>query len=109
MLISNAPMAGEWYAVKSKKINIIEKTIENKLWEYINSTSQVKFNPRKTYNYQYTNEGTNIYINAFCETWGRKNLNKELLIVRDGGSCYFQIHYNYKTEMFSKLNVNGEA
>ena len=61
-----------------------------------------------TYQYVITNND-DIFINAFCNTLNRENLNRELLVVEDGGSCYFQINYNLKTGIFSKLSVNGEA
>lgn len=108
ILVPNIVFAGEWYAIGDVKIN--EKTIENKLWRYLYKKSPVKFKPRQMYSYQYMKENSNsIYINAFCNIWNRKKLNKELQIVEDGGSCYFGINYNLKTGQFYKLNINGEA
>lgn len=110
ILTSNIVMAGEWHAVGDVKININIKSIEERLWHYLGKTSSVKFKPRKMYTYQYTSKNKNrIYINALCNTWNRKNLNKELLLVRDGGSCYFKIYYNLNNKQFSELYVNGDA
>lgn len=109
LFVPNILMAGEWFALNNTEIINQENIVENKLWEYLNNTSQVKFRAREKYKYQYTKEGEKIYINAFCDSWEKRNLNNELVIVKDGGSCYFRINYNLKTEKFSKLYVNGEV
>ena len=108
ILLPNINYAGEWYAIGDVKIN--EKTTEENLWGYLNKKSTKKLKARETYSYQYTaKNNNNIYINAFCNKWSRENLNKELLVIKDGGSCYFQINYNQKTGQFTELRINGEA
>lgn len=49
-----------------------------------------------------------IYGNYFC-TSGSKNWRRELVIVLDGGDCYFQVEYDVDIESFTSLWVNGEA
>jgi len=108
ILLPNIIFAGQWYAIGDVKV--IEKSIEEKLWGYLNKTTQVKLKPREMYSYQYIAKNNNsIYINACCKKWSRNNHKKELLEVRDSGSCYFQLNYNMKTKQFSQLNINGEA
>lgn len=49
-----------------------------------------------------------IYGNYFCNSEGI-NWQQELVIVEDGGECYFQVEYDVESELFIKLMVNGEA
>ena len=49
-----------------------------------------------------------IYGNYFCKS-GSVNLRQELVIVEDGGECYFQVEYDVESNSFSKLLVNGES
>jgi len=49
-----------------------------------------------------------IYGNYFCNSEGI-NWRQELVIVEDGGECYFQVEYDVESELFIKLMVNGEA
>lgn len=49
-----------------------------------------------------------IYGNYFCNNGGI-NWQQELVIVIDGGECFFQIEYDVESELFIKLLVNGEA
>ena len=72
--------------------------------------SNRKFEPKEKYTFQYkATSSEEIYINALCDTFERKDLHKELVMVFDGGSCFFQINYNLKTGKFYELQVNGEA
>lgn len=47
-----------------------------------------------------------IYGNYFCNSGG-VNWWEKLVIVEDGGDCFFQIEYDVESEMFIKLLVNG--
>lgn len=108
ILLPNIVVAGEWYAIGS--VNINEHEIEDELWDHLNGNLPVELKAREAYSYQYLDKGDNvIYINAFCDTWGRENLKTDLLLVEDGGSCYFQISYSRITKTFSGLSINGEA
>lgn len=49
-----------------------------------------------------------IYGNYFCNNLGI-NWSQELVIVDDGGDCYFQVEYNVERGMFTMLMVNGES
>jgi hypothetical protein len=49
-----------------------------------------------------------IYGNYFCNSEGI-NWRQELVIVEDGGECYFQVEYDVESGLFIKLLVNGEA
>jgi hypothetical protein len=49
-----------------------------------------------------------IWINCFCNT---HNLNwrKQIISVRDGGNCYFNLKVNLTTRQYYELMVNGDA
>ena len=49
-----------------------------------------------------------IYGNYFCNSEGI-NWRQELVIVEDGGECFFHVEYDVESELFIKLMVNGEA
>jgi hypothetical protein len=51
-----------------------------------------------------------IYLNAFCHPEREKERWKnQLIIVQDGGACYFQVYFIPETSQFVDLNYNGEA
>jgi hypothetical protein len=48
-----------------------------------------------------------LYVNAFCEApnyW-----RTQLVIVSDGGTCFWQALYDPTTERYSHLMINGRA
>ncbi len=48
-----------------------------------------------------------LYVNAFCEApsyW-----RTQLVIVSDGGTCFWQALYDPATDKYSNLTVNGRA
>ena len=49
-----------------------------------------------------------IYGNFFCNNLGM-DWRKKLVIVDDGGDCYFQVEYDVDQGMFTMLMVNGES
>lgn len=48
-----------------------------------------------------------LYVNAFCEapTYWRT----QLVIVSDGGTCFWQALFDPETDTYSNLTVNGRA
>lgn len=48
-----------------------------------------------------------IYGNFFCSQ--EDQWRGELILVMDGGDCYFQVEYDVASREFIKLLVNGEA
>jgi hypothetical protein len=49
-----------------------------------------------------------IWINFFCNSHV-KDWTHEVVLVKDGGSCYFQLEYNMKTRTVENLSVNGSG
>jgi len=50
-----------------------------------------------------------IFINALCAQRDRQRLDKEIIIIFDGGSCYFGVKYDPLQKVFFGLFINGEA
>ncbi len=67
----------------------------------------------KSYTFQYQEAGMPgnkwIFINAFCMEWADLPLHKEFVLVKDGGTCFFQLKYDPQKKRFYDLYINGEA
>ena len=50
-----------------------------------------------------------IWMNFFCKNSNIKNQENEILLVLDGGNCYFNLKINLTTKQYSNLEVNGYA
>jgi hypothetical protein len=51
-----------------------------------------------------------VHVNCFCGGASRfKDWKKQLVIVDDGGKCFFNIKINLKAKKYSDLDINGEA
>lgn len=48
-----------------------------------------------------------IVANFFCN--GAHNWTERAVMVLDGGDCYFRLHYDPATGIFSDLEINGSA
>jgi hypothetical protein len=49
-----------------------------------------------------------LVINAFCRA-GERDFSRRLVIVADGGDCYFQAFYDMIGHRFAGIAVNGYA
>lgn len=49
-----------------------------------------------------------VWVNCFCD-FRDKNWKENIVIVMDGGNCYFNLKMNLTTGKFYELMVNGEA
>ncbi len=50
----------------------------------------------------------NIFANYFCDSMGQ-DWRKQILLVFDGGNCFFNIKANLNKKEVYDLQVNGEA
>ncbi len=50
-----------------------------------------------------------IYVNALCTIDQDTNWRKRLIVVADGGKCFWHAMYDVSTRTFSELSVNGRA
>ncbi len=49
-----------------------------------------------------------VWVNCFCNDFD-KNWRSDMLIVKDGGNCYFSLIINLATKNISRFIVNGDA
>ena len=49
-----------------------------------------------------------IWVNCFCDNWD-KSWRTEILVVEDGGPCYFNFKVNLTTKKIYDFGVNGLA
>jgi hypothetical protein len=49
-----------------------------------------------------------VWVNCFCRTWDDR-WKTDLMIVDDGGNCYFNFKINLATNKIFELGVNGGA
>lgn len=49
-----------------------------------------------------------VWLNCFCKA-GDKDWRKDLIIVKDGGNCYFSLKINLTSGQYFELRVNGDA
>ena len=50
-----------------------------------------------------------VWINFFCSDWGNDNWKSDIMMVHDGGNCYFNLKVNLTTKSYSELSINGYA
>jgi hypothetical protein len=49
-----------------------------------------------------------VWVNCFCNDFD-KNWRRDMVIVQDGGNCYFSLIINLVTKKISRFIVNGDA
>jgi hypothetical protein len=60
----------------------------------------------------YTDGGKRwILVNGFCEGYWKKEdtWRDRVVLVLDGGRCFFKVRYDPSSSQFEKLEINGEA
>lgn len=52
-----------------------------------------------------------ILVNAFCKSVWKENYawHNSVVVVFDGGPCFFQIRYDVESFRFKRFEVNGES
>ena len=71
-----------------------------------------ELSPWSTYTFQYQGRDLDgrkvIYVNAFCSD-PPEYTAREMVLVLDGGACYFQAYYDIQTKSFVSIGFNGLA
>lgn len=49
-----------------------------------------------------------VWVNCFCAAW-KENWKNDLIIVKDGGNCFFHLKINVTTKKYYDLMINGNA
>ncbi|HVF96025.1 MAG TPA: hypothetical protein VM871_01815 [Flavisolibacter sp.] len=76
---------------KHNRINLTEKSYKKQLVAVTNKDGDKE-----------------VWVNCFCDTLN-KNWRKEILLVQDGGRCYFNFKINLTQNKCYHLIVNGES
>ena len=50
-----------------------------------------------------------VWINFFCFDWNSDYWKSKIMIVDDGGNCFYNIKVNLKSKTFYDLRINGNA
>jgi len=50
-----------------------------------------------------------IYVNYFCDSFNDDAWKTQLMMVMDGGECFFQVQYQLADQTFVSLSINGFA
>jgi hypothetical protein len=98
------------------EVAIADGIVEAAITEWNNSLepgAHFRVRPFKEYKRQLVavinaNGEKEVWVNCFCDRdWGRYREN--LLVVDDGGTCYFNVKINLTTKTSYDLMVNGDA
>ena len=103
--------AGYWFPVNdaSNKLKFHKPTFEQKMWTYINTNSANKFYGVESYSYKYDVIKNIVLIHAYCKISENEIQSEQMFLPFDGGSCHFEVQYDYKLNKFLLIAVNGEA
>ena len=67
----------------------------------------------KSYTFQYQGQEEHtkkfVFVNAFCVSNSTQQPSKQMVLVLDGGTCFFNVKYDPKNNQFFELLINGEA
>lgn len=94
-----------------QKINLKEhneKYPKNKLKE---TGFEIKLKGKKRQYVPVINEKgeKEVWVNFFCSDWGNDNWKNDIMMVHDGGNCYFNLKVNLTNKTYSELSINGYA
>jgi hypothetical protein len=75
-------------------------------------TRRDELSPWSEYTFQYQGRQINgrnvIYVNAFCIE-PPEDVERNMVFVFDGGTCFFEAYYDPKTKTFISVRFNGLA
>jgi len=103
----------------NEKVQEFNIEAKKRLEELKNENKKIKFDRNQfvidlnNYKRQYVavinqNNEKEVWINCFCGDWG-ENRKKNIVIVEDGGNCYFNLKINLTTKKCYDFIVNGDA
>ena len=49
-----------------------------------------------------------VFANFFCDDFGR-DIDLQMIVVDDGGDCFFTVEFDPADESFDQLSINGES
>ena len=116
---ANAEPENRWVQVEeggwvpdTETISRIKEQIESCVRDQVKTDGR-KIREWKTYTFQYQGQEESgkkfVFVNAFCINDKRWKLNKQMVFVLDGGTCFFNLKYYPEKNQFFGLLINGEA
>jgi hypothetical protein len=83
-----------------QKMGTVNRLLNRKPEDYLAVVGAVNSNGEKI-----------IWINCFCKTEESsfKDWKKNIVLVKDGGNCFFNLKANITTNTFTDFFVNGEG
>ena len=109
---------GRWVKVPGswEPAPTLARALEAALKPFVNEAAKVQGRELRNweqYVFQYQAQETKgrryIFVNALCYVYPARDLSKELVLVRDGGSCYFHAKYDPERRRYYDLMINGDA
>lgn len=99
--------------ISSKEIKMIEKIIAVTVKEYNKGKGTPISNPGKYYKQLIAVTNTKgekeVWVNCFCTAAEKKYWHKGVVMVLDGGPCFFNLKINLNTNTVMNWTVNGLA
>ncbi|MEO7214099.1 hypothetical protein [Mucilaginibacter sp.] len=99
--------------ISAKEIQMIEKIISVTTTEHNKQSKSRISNPGKYYKQiiAVTNlKGEKeVWVNCFCTAYEKRHWRKGVVLVLDGGPCFFNIKINLSNNTVMSLAVNGVA
>jgi hypothetical protein len=98
-------------AVSVEEIKMIEKVISVTVTEHNKQSKSIITNPGKYYKQIIavinSNGEKEVWVNCFCTPYEKRYWRKGVVLVEDGGPCFFNIKINIHTNTVMSLAVNG--
>jgi hypothetical protein len=115
----NAMGIGRWVLVQGGAWSPDENVVSDiaaSIQTYVQEQAKASGKEMKlwsTYTFQYQGridyDKKLVFVNALCTKESVKRLQKNIVLVLDGGSCFFNLLYDPTSRKFSNLVVNGDA
>jgi len=118
-IVTSVNAAEPWIKVAGGKWDPSPKMLANlkaQIESYVRSQAKAQSKELKRwkdYTFQYQGQEEKgrkfIFINALYRLNDRQTLDKQIIVILDGGSCFFNLKYDPNQKVFFDLSINGEA
>ncbi|TFF33903.1 hypothetical protein [Mucilaginibacter psychrotolerans] len=99
--------------ISAEEIKMIEKIISVTVTEHNKQSKNGIDNPRKYYKQiiAATNASgqKEVWVNCFCTPYEKRHWRKGVVMILDGGPCFFNIKINLDTKTVMSFAVNGSS
>lgn len=118
-VITSAGATDRWIKVADGKWDLSPKTLSDikaNIEGYVRSQAKTQKRELKNwqdYTFQYRGQEEKgkkyLFINALCTQSGHQDLDKKIIYILDGGSCYFNLKYDPVKKEFFDISINDET